>query len=172
MCWKIGFKVKLIYTRCKQSNRRQHNRKIIRYNPPFNLQVKTNIGKTFFQLLDKTFPSHHRLHKIINRNTVKISYSCMPNIASQISSHNKKIKQEPKKSQHPNPKTCDCQVAQNCPLNVRNDPENNSKRTNNLWKLFTSTKWQKKPIKQLVNKILLNSTKTLSETFKKVEFQP
>ena len=152
--------------------RRQRNRKIIWYNPPFNLQVKMNIGKTFFQLLDKTFPSHHRLHKIINRNTVKISYSCMRNMTSHISSHNKKIVQEYKKSQHPNPKTCDCQVAQNCPLNVRNDPENNSKRANNLWKLFTSTKLQKKPIKQLVNKILLNSTKTLSETFKKVELQP
>ena len=41
----------------------------------------------------------------------------MPNMASHISSHNKNIIQESKKSQHPNPKTCDCQVAENCPLN-------------------------------------------------------
>ena len=34
-----------------------------------------------------------------------------------ISSNNKNIIQEPKKSQHPNPKTCDCPVAENCPLN-------------------------------------------------------
>ena len=41
----------------------------------------------------------------------------MPNMASHISSHNKNITQESKKSHHPNPKTCDCQVAENCPLN-------------------------------------------------------
>ena len=36
---------------------------------------------------------------------------------SQISSHNKNIVQESKISQHSNPKTCDCQVAENCLLN-------------------------------------------------------
>ena len=113
-----GFKDKLIYIPCNQRNRRQRNRKIICHNPPFDLQIKTNIGKTFFQLLVKYFPPHHRLHKIINRNTIKTIYSCMPNMASHISSHNKNIVQESKKSQYPNPKTCDCQVAENCPLNV------------------------------------------------------
>ena len=48
---------------------------------------------------------------------MKISYSCMPNTASHIFSHNKSIIQESKKSQHPNPKTCDCQVAESCLLN-------------------------------------------------------
>ena len=36
-------------------------------------------------------------------------------MASHISSHNKNIIQESKKSQHPNPKMCGCQVAENCP---------------------------------------------------------
>ena len=81
-----GFKDKLVYTPSNQRNRRQRNRKIIWYNPPFDLQVKANIGKTFLQLLDRHFPPHHRLHKIINRNTEKISYLCMPNMASHISS--------------------------------------------------------------------------------------
>ena len=62
-------------------------------------------------------PTHHRLHKIINRNTVKICYSWMLNMPSHISSHNKNIMQKSKKSQHPNSKTCDCQVAENCLLN-------------------------------------------------------
>ena len=48
---------------------------------------------------------------------MKISYSCMPNTASHIFSHNKSIIQESKKSQYLNPKTCDCQVAESCPLN-------------------------------------------------------
>ena len=112
-----GYKDKLFYTPCNQRNRRQRNRKIIWYNPPFDLQVKTNIGKTFFQILDRNFPPHHRLYKIINRNTVKISYSRMPDMVSHISSHNKNITQESEKSQQPNPKTYDCQVAENCPLN-------------------------------------------------------
>ena len=91
--------------------------KIIWYNPPFDLQFKANIGKTFLQLLGRNFPPHHRLHKIINRNTVKISYLCMPNMTSHISSHHKSIIQESKNSHHLNPKSCDCQIAENCPLN-------------------------------------------------------
>ena len=98
------FKDKLVYTPSNQRNRRQRNRKNIWYNPPFDLQVKKNIGKTFLQLLDRNFQSHHRLHKIINKNTVKISYSCMPNMASHISSHNKSIIQESNKPQHSIPK--------------------------------------------------------------------
>ena len=112
-----GFKDKLLYHPTNQRNKRQRNRKVIWYNPPFDLQVKTNIAKTFLQILDKNFPPHHRLHKIINRNTVKISYSCMPNVASQIASHNRNIIGEYKKSDLPIPKKCDCKRADNCPLN-------------------------------------------------------
>ena len=35
------------------------------------------------------FPPH-KLHKIFNRNTVKISYSCLPNVGKIISGQNKK----------------------------------------------------------------------------------
>ena len=76
--------------------------------PPFDLQIKTNIGKIYFQLLDRNFPPHHRLRELVMRSTLKISYSCMPNTASHVSSHNKNIIEKSKKSQHPNPKTCDC----------------------------------------------------------------
>ena len=41
----------------------------------------------------------------------------MPNMASHISSHNKNIIQESKKSQHPNTKSCDCLVAETAPFN-------------------------------------------------------
>ena len=112
-----GFKDKLNYNPSNQNNKRQRSRKIIWYNPPFDLQVKTNIGKTFLQLLDTNFPPHHKLYKILNRNTVKISYSCMPNVASQISTHNRNIIKKFKNKEHPNPKTCNCKRAENCPLN-------------------------------------------------------
>ena len=40
----------------------------------------------FLNMIDECFPKSHRLHKIFNRNTLKLSYSCMQNI---ISSYNK-----------------------------------------------------------------------------------
>ena len=55
-------------------------------------------------------------HPIIDYIAVKISYSCMPNMASHISSHNKNIIQEFKKSQYPNPKH-DWRAAEDYPLN-------------------------------------------------------
>ena len=55
------------------------------------MRVKTNVGKTFLKLLQRHFPKRHRMYKIFNRNTVKISYCCMRNMESVISSHNKQI---------------------------------------------------------------------------------
>ena len=55
------------------------------------MNVETNIGKTFLKLVKKHFPRKNSFHKIFNKNTVKISYSCMRNISSIIASHNKSI---------------------------------------------------------------------------------
>ena len=49
------------------------------------------IGKIFLNLIKKHFPPHHKFHKLFNKNTVKISYSCTRNIKSIINSHNAKI---------------------------------------------------------------------------------
>ena len=70
--------------------RKSRKRNIVWFNPPFREHLKTNIGKVFFlQLLAKHFPTHHCLHKIYNNANVKVSYSCMPNIAAIMSRHNK-----------------------------------------------------------------------------------
>ena len=50
-------------------------RKFTWFNPPFNINVATNVTKTFLTLLDKHFPKNKRLSKIFNRNTTKVSYS-------------------------------------------------------------------------------------------------
>ena len=42
-------------------------------------------------MLDKHFPPHNKFNKIFNRWTVKVSYSCLPSMKSQINQHNKKI---------------------------------------------------------------------------------
>ena len=69
------------------NNRRKCRRKIIWFNPPYS----KNVGKVFLKILKNYFPTSHILHKIFCKNTVKISYSCMKNINSVISSHNKNI---------------------------------------------------------------------------------
>ena len=47
-----------------------------------------------------------KLEKIINRNTVKISYSGTPNMARIISSQNRKVLQEKRKKEKPDQKEC------------------------------------------------------------------
>ena len=71
------------------STRMHCRRNIIWYNPPFSKNVATNVGRTFLEILNEEFPESHVLHKIFNRNTVKISYSCMPNLKQMIDGSNK-----------------------------------------------------------------------------------
>ena len=68
---------------------RSRKRKIIWYNPPYSKNVSINVGQSFLKIIDEEFPADHPLHKIFNSNTVKISYSCMPNIKQTIDGHNK-----------------------------------------------------------------------------------
>ena len=78
-----GYDYKVTYSPPLSENSSKTNKKrkrhITWYNPPYSTNVKNNIGKQFLTLIDKCFPPNHPLHKILNRNTVKISYSCMPN---------------------------------------------------------------------------------------------
>jgi hypothetical protein len=80
---KSGYQHKLKYQQPPTSqntvNSRSRKRNMTWYNPPFSQNVATNIGQTFLKILDEEFPADHILHKIFNRNTVKISYSCMSN---------------------------------------------------------------------------------------------
>ena len=95
--------------------RKNRSRKIIWFNPPFSSNVKTNIGKTFLTLIGKHFPTKNKLHKIFNKNTVKVSYSCMKNMKSVIKAHNDKIIRKSKQTDLPD-KPCNCRVKPECPL--------------------------------------------------------
>ena len=57
----------------KNKNRK---RKIIWFNPPFCKLANIDVGKYFLRLIDKHFKQDNILHKIFNRKTLKISYSC------------------------------------------------------------------------------------------------
>ena len=84
------------------------------FNPRFNRNVSTKIGKYFLNLLDNHFPRNHRLHKIFNRNSVKVSYSCTKNMKTIINNHNKNIL---RKKPSIDTSTCNCQNKEGCPLN-------------------------------------------------------
>ena len=82
------------------------------------MALKTKFGKKFLELVSKHFPRHHKLHPILNRNTLKISYSCTANIKRIIQGHNKKVLKEKKKTTTTE-KECNCQASRkkDCPLN-------------------------------------------------------
>ena len=108
-------------THAKQHRKRNRKRNITWYNPPFNKAVTTNLGKAFLALIDKHFPNTRKdkLNKIINRHTVKLSYSCTPNMKSLINTHNTKLLNktvEQTQTLANSKKTCNCRIKQECPL--------------------------------------------------------
>ncbi|XP_015771288.1 PREDICTED: uncharacterized protein LOC107349626 [Acropora digitifera] len=102
------------FTQSLNSTRTNRRRNIIWYNPPFSKNVATNVGRTFLKILDEEFPENHVFHKIFNRNTVKISYSCMPNLKQKIDRRNKSILQ--KTTAPPILKACNCRRPADCPI--------------------------------------------------------
>ena len=76
--------------------------------------VKNKIGEKFLKLVDKCFPKEHPLSKIINRNTIKISYKCMPSMKQEISRHNQQVQ----KGRVPTNPTegCNCRAGRACPM--------------------------------------------------------
>ena len=92
---------------------KNRQRKIIWFNPPYSGIVSTNIGKNFLQLINKHFPPSHKFRKLFNRNNIKISYACRPNIGSIINSHNRKILGENTSLELGQ---CNCIDKSSCPL--------------------------------------------------------
>ena len=91
---------------------------------PHSKNVSTNIGHRFLTLIDQHFPKDHKLRKIVNRNTIKISYSCMNNTKQIIDNHNKRILNSSKhindtadNTNTKDTKTCNCRQKNTCPLN-------------------------------------------------------
>ena len=92
-------------------NKWKKTRQIIRFNPSFSESVKTNIGKTFLQLLSKHFPKNHKIYKKFNKNTVESSHSCMKNIGYIIPANNQIILNKIVQCYG-----CNCKVKSSCPL--------------------------------------------------------
>ena len=102
--------IEYVETEEKQS-KHQRKRDIIWFNPPFSKSVSTNVGAAFLRLITKYFPKTSILHTIFNRNSVKVSYCCLPSMASVTYSHNRKQMTKPAEQ-----KACNCRSPPSCPL--------------------------------------------------------
>ena len=117
---KSGYKHQLTFSPAPppppSSQQEKRRRNIMWYNPPYSRNVSTNIGKTFLKIIDEEFPRTHILHKIFNRNTIKISYCCMNNIKQNIDGHNKSTLSKCNNHEQTTSKKCNCQKPNDCPL--------------------------------------------------------
>ena len=118
----------LMYTECKkpvthttQNSRKNRQRNIIWFNLPYSMNVQTNIGREFLNLVSKHFPKNHWYNNIFNKNNIKVSYSCTDNLQTIIKKHNRNILETSK-----TPSTeLQLQEKNHCPL------KNNSFRNRN-----------------------------------------
>ena len=114
-----GYKDKIKYNlnenRGNQSTKRKRKRRDeIFFNPPYSSEVKTDIGRQFLRLIDKNFPVNSPLHPILNRCTIKMSYSCTENMERIMSKHNKKILAN--ETTNTKEKQCNCRETTKCPV--------------------------------------------------------
>ena len=97
------------------SSRRNRSRRITYFNPPFSLNVQSNIGKEFLDLI-RNFPKNNVLSKIVNSSSIKLSYRTSKNMDSEVARHNNKIL-ETKDDQLPEPRfNCQAALKNNCPM--------------------------------------------------------
>ncbi|GAB1597860.1 hypothetical protein Ahia01_000062700, partial [Argonauta hians] len=148
----------------REPSKKYKNKEVIWFNPPYNLNVKTKVGKLFFEVLESSIPKEHRYRCILNRNIIKLSYATVPNIKNYIDrSNSKKLKEHDKLlanttnphtitqiQEHNTTKHCNCRNTSECPAGgecwksnlvykCEVTSNNNTKRiylgqTSNIWK--------------------------------------
>ena len=109
-----GFDTTLSYGNGGSTQRKKRKRKITWFNPPFYQSIETNISKKFLLLIDKHFTNDHQLRKVFNRNTLKVSPRCMPNIDSAIKSHNSQLLKNDTEGEEK--RTCSFRKKETCPV--------------------------------------------------------
>ena len=115
---KSGYRQTLKYHPSNENvsnNKRNRKRNVIWFNPPFSANVKTKFRNYFLNFIRKHFSSHHKFSKLSNHNTIKVSYSCMPNIKAEIHKHNKNTL-EKAQQKHPDTQLSNCTNKKQCPL--------------------------------------------------------
>ena len=118
---KNGYNTNLQFDKTCTNNNNEKNktrkRNITWFNPPFNINVATNVAKTFLSLIGKHFPKDKKLSKIFSRNTIKVNYSCLPNVKQTISNNNHRLLQLHRMTESTqDSKLCNCWQKNSCPL--------------------------------------------------------
>ena len=110
-----GYNYTMQYTKTEQKRTKKGHRWPLHlyFNPPFSLNVRTNVSRKFLNLVKKYFPKDGKFGKSLNIHTLKLSYSCMSNLAKEITSHNNKILQG--ENQNQSEPGCSCRRI-DCPL--------------------------------------------------------
>ena len=78
--------------RARRENKKENNqnRKVIWFNPPYNMQVSTNIAKCFFNLLDQNFVNNIDYTRSLIEIMLRLVTHAQK-ICRFISFHNKKL---------------------------------------------------------------------------------
>ena len=79
--------------------------------------------------MDIHLPKSNKIHKIFNRNTVKVSYCCTENLSSIIKTHNKKVTNEKITPRY----QCNRKIRNDCPL------DSNCQTSDIIYKWIAST---------------------------------
>ena len=106
--------------------------------------MSTNTAKIFLKLVDKYLPRTHRLHKILNLNTIKVSYSCISNVQQLIKKHSNFLQNKKNKTTL----SFNLRDKNGCPLNGNRRTENviykgTSLKKNNVKKVYLGVSEEK-----------------------------
>ena len=112
-----GHDPEITYEEETQKKKRSRKKNIIYFNPPWSMNVRTNVGGKFLSLIRKHFPPGSPLHKVFNLSNLKVSYSTLPNMGQHIKSHNRKVIKEFEGDIEPSSYGCNCKGGiGECPL--------------------------------------------------------
>ena len=120
--------------------KRTRSKKQYFFNPPYELNVKTNVAKEVFKALERTIPKGHKLYPLLNRDTVKVTYSTMPNIQKKVSCHNKKVIEEAEKEEQQNQQQQNQQQQNQQQQNQQHKEEKEQEKRSNNSQSSQSTK--------------------------------
>ena len=72
---KSGYHYQLKYQKSTSAtiSKQQRYRKKSLLNPPYSVNIATNVGSYFLNLVSKLVPPQHKFSKIFNRNNMRIS---------------------------------------------------------------------------------------------------
>ena len=92
----------------EKSSKKNRQRKVLWFNPPWSMNIRTTVARDFLSLIKKHFPVGSPLHKLFNQFNVKVSYSTVPNMKQHINNHNNKVLRKVSEGRQDRTPKCNC----------------------------------------------------------------